>query len=119
PRSQVEGLSGTEIRARVAGVSVGGHVVRRDEHVDGGIHESRLVQKSGHPDSLGAPESGAMVSMVLYRERLWPAAWMLIATALVIPASLLVFLPISETAGIAVAVGLYGGCLILMFAAAP
>ena len=30
-----------------------------------------------------------------YRERLWPAAWVFLATALVIPASLLVFLPIS------------------------
>ena len=37
-----------------------------------------------------------------YRERLWPAAWVFLATALVIPASLLVFLPISTTAGIVV-----------------
>ncbi|MCU1417394.1 MAG: hypothetical protein JWP32_1568, partial [Schumannella sp.] len=28
-----------------------------------------------------------------YRERLWPAPWVFLSTALVIPASLLVFLP--------------------------
>ena len=39
-----------------------------------------------------------------YRERLWPAPWLFIATALVIPASLLVFLPIDLEVGIAVAV---------------
>jgi hypothetical protein len=44
---------------------------------------------------------------VAYRERLWPAPWVFIATALVIPASLLVFLPISLEAGVAVAIGLY------------
>ena len=43
-----------------------------------------------------------------YRERLWPAPWVFIATALVIPASLLVFLPISLPVGVAVAVLLYG-----------
>ena len=43
-----------------------------------------------------------------YRERLWPAPWVFIATALVVPASLLVFLPISLPVGIAVAVLLYG-----------
>ena len=42
-----------------------------------------------------------------YRERLWPAPWVFIAAALVIPASLLVFLPISLPVGAAVAVGLY------------
>ncbi len=43
-----------------------------------------------------------------YRERLWPAPWVFVATALVIPASLLVFLPISLPVGAAVAVLLYG-----------
>jgi hypothetical protein len=43
-----------------------------------------------------------------YRERLWPAPWIFLATALVIPASLLVFLPISTIAGWIVAVVLYG-----------
>ncbi len=51
-----------------------------------------------------------------YRERLWPAPWVFIATALVIPASLLVFLPISLPAGAAVAAALYAaivGVLVL------
>ena len=42
-----------------------------------------------------------------YRERLWPAPWVFIATALVVPASLLVFLPISRPVGVGVAVLLY------------
>jgi len=54
-----------------------------------------------------------------YRERLWPAPWLFLATALVIPASFLVFLPISVPAGIATAIGLYAGCVILLFVAAP
>ena len=51
-----------------------------------------------------------------YRERLWPAPWVFIATALVIPASLLVFLPISLEAGVAVAIGLYAAIVILLIA---
>lgn len=49
-----------------------------------------------------------------YRERLWPAPWVFIATALVIPASLLVFLPISLEAGIAVATGLYAAIVAVL-----
>jgi hypothetical protein len=45
--------------------------------------------------------------MTNYRERLWPAPWLFISTALVIPASLLVFLPINTTVGIVVAIVLY------------
>lgn len=40
----------------------------------------------------------------LYRERLWPSWWVFAATALVIPAALLTFLPISIPAGVATAV---------------
>jgi hypothetical protein len=57
--------------------------------------------------------------VTIYRERLWPAPWLFIATALVIPASLLVFFPISQTAGIVTAVVLYGGCVALLLLAAP
>lgn len=60
-----------------------------------------------------------MGGMPLYRERLWPAPWMYLATALVIPASLLVFLPISDTAGVVVAIVLYAGCIALLLLAAP
>ena len=38
--------------------------------------------------------------MYHYRERLWPSPGMFISTALVIPASLLVFLPINMVVGI-------------------
>lgn len=54
-----------------------------------------------------------------YRERLWPAPWLYVATALVIPASLLVFLPISLGVGVGVAVALYAGCVVLLLAASP
>jgi hypothetical protein len=47
--------------------------------------------------------------MDLYRERLWAAPWLFISTALVIPASILVFAPISMVAGIVVAIVLYLG----------
>jgi Protein of unknown function (DUF3093) len=49
--------------------------------------------------------------MTLYREKMWPAPWLFISTALVIPASLLVFLPINATAGIVVAIVMYAGCV--------
>jgi hypothetical protein len=54
-----------------------------------------------------------------YREHLWPAAWVFIGTALVIPASLLVFLPISEVAGVISAVVLYGGIVVALFVTTP
>jgi len=54
-----------------------------------------------------------------YRERLWPAAWVFVATALVIPASLLVFLPISTTAGIVCAVVLYGAVVVTLLVTTP
>lgn len=57
--------------------------------------------------------------MTTYRERLWPAPWLFFATALVIPASFLVFLPISVPAGIATAIGLYAGCVVLLLLSAP
>jgi hypothetical protein len=54
-----------------------------------------------------------------YRERLWPAPWLFISTALVIPASLLVFLPISVTAGVVVAIVLYAACVAALIAGGP
>lgn len=56
---------------------------------------------------------------VLYHERLWPAPWLFISTALVIPASLLVFLPIDATVGVVVAIVLYLGCVGLLLATSP
>jgi len=63
----------------------------------------------------GAPSS----AVPSYRERLWPAAWVFLATALVIPASLLVFLPISTTAGIVCAVVLYAAVVITLLVTTP
>lgn len=57
--------------------------------------------------------------MTNYREKLWPAPWLFIATALVIPASLLVFLPINQAVGVVVAIVLYLGCVGLLVLAAP
>jgi hypothetical protein len=56
---------------------------------------------------------------VRYRERLWPAWWVFLATALVIPASLLVFLPISQVAGVISAVVLYGAIVAVLLATSP
>jgi hypothetical protein len=54
-----------------------------------------------------------------YRERLWPSAWVFLATALVIPASLLVFLPISPVAGVVSAVVMYGAIVVGLIATSP
>jgi len=59
------------------------------------------------------------ITVPAYRERLWPSPWVFVATALVIPAALLVFLPISEIAGIVVAVVLYGAIVVVLFATTP
>ena len=55
----------------------------------------------------------------LYRERIWPSPWVFVATALVIPASLLVFLPINQLAGAIVAVVLYAAIVIVLLATSP
>jgi hypothetical protein len=57
--------------------------------------------------------------MTNYRERLWPAPWLFISTALVIPASLLVFLPIDTTVGVIVAIVLYLGCVVGLILGGP
>ncbi len=59
------------------------------------------------------------MGVMTYRERLFPAVWVYLATALVIPASLLVFLPISEIAGVFVAIGLYGAIVAVLLATTP
>ena len=57
--------------------------------------------------------------MTLYRERLWPAPWLFISTALVIPASLLVFLPIDSRVGVIAAIVLYAGCVVALLLGSP
>jgi hypothetical protein len=54
-----------------------------------------------------------------YRERLWPAPWLFVATALVIPASLLVFTPIELRVGVVVGIVLYAGIVGLLLAGSP
>jgi Protein of unknown function (DUF3093) len=55
----------------------------------------------------------------LYRERLWPAIWLYFAVALVIPASVLVFLPINLAVGFIVAIVLYLGAIGVLLIASP
>ncbi len=57
--------------------------------------------------------------MKIYRERLWASAWVYLATALVIPASFLVFWPINIGVGIAVGLVLYAGCVIFLILSSP
>lgn len=65
------------------------------------------------------PESWSNGPVTLYRERLWAPPVLYLATALVIPASLLVFLPISVLTGVLVAIGMYLGVVVLLWALAP
>ncbi|MDQ4138702.1 MAG: DUF3093 domain-containing protein [Actinomycetota bacterium] len=55
----------------------------------------------------------------LYRERVWPAAWVLLSLALVLPASLLVFLPINPIVGVVTGVVLYAGLVVLLLIGSP
>ncbi|WBU38500.1 DUF3093 domain-containing protein [Homoserinibacter sp. YIM 151385] len=57
--------------------------------------------------------------MPAFRERLRPAVWVFLATALVIPASLLVFLVIQPLVGVVVAIGLYTAIVVLLIAGTP
>lgn len=66
-----------------------------------------------------SPGSWSNGGVTLYRERLWAPPALYLATALVIPASLLVFLPISVLAGVLVALGMEIGVLVLLWALAP
>jgi hypothetical protein len=57
--------------------------------------------------------------MTIYRERLWPSPWVFLAIALVIPAALLVFLPINQTVGVITAIVLYAGCVAILVLTSP
>lgn len=57
--------------------------------------------------------------MTIYRERLWASAWLYVAMALVIPASLLVFWPINPSVGVGVAIALYSGCVAILLFSSP
>jgi hypothetical protein len=68
------------------------------------------------PKARTEPDSGAEP---LYRERVWPAAWVFLATALVMPASILVLLPINVWVGVGTALVLYAGCVVLLVLGSP
>jgi len=68
--------------------------------------------------TLNSPD-GPTTLTTLYRERIWPSPWVFISTALVMPASLLVFLPINFVAGVIVAVALYGAIVMVLVATSP
>jgi hypothetical protein len=55
----------------------------------------------------------------VYRERLMPTVWMYIFIALVLPATLLVFMPISPPVGVVVGVLLYLGAIGSLIYTAP
>jgi hypothetical protein len=57
--------------------------------------------------------------MSIYSERLLPGPWIFVITALVIPASLLVFLPINLTLGVICAAVLYTACVVLLIIGSP
>jgi len=57
--------------------------------------------------------------MLIYRERLLPGPMIFVITALVIPASLLVFLPINMTLGVICAAVLYTTCVVLLVVGSP
>ncbi len=54
-----------------------------------------------------------------YRERLTPPWWMLLLLLLIVPASLLVFLPVDIGVGAAVAIGLYAAIVAALWLGAP
>lgn len=57
--------------------------------------------------------------MTIYREKLWPTPWLYVSTALVLPAALLVFLPINVFVGIGAGIVLYGACVVILLATTP
>ncbi|MCU1470839.1 MAG: hypothetical protein JWQ39_1988 [Glaciihabitans sp.] len=57
--------------------------------------------------------------MLIYRERLFPGPWIFLMCALVIPASLLVFLPINFELGVICAAVLYIAIVVLLIIGSP
>ncbi|MCL2514515.1 MAG: DUF3093 domain-containing protein [Microbacteriaceae bacterium] len=57
--------------------------------------------------------------MTLFRERLYAAPWLFVATALIIPATLAVFWPINSTVGVILAIVLYAVIVALLVGFSP
>ena len=57
--------------------------------------------------------------MPSYRERLSPSWWMVVAVGLVVPATLLIFLPLSPLVGALTGLGMWAGALTVLWAFSP
>jgi len=57
--------------------------------------------------------------MTLFRERLYAAPWLFVATALIMPACLAIFWPINLTVGVILAIVLYAVIVALLIGFAP
>jgi len=57
--------------------------------------------------------------MSSYRERLSPSWWMVVAVGLVMPATLLIFLPLSPLVGALAGVGMWAGALAVLWVFSP
>ena len=57
--------------------------------------------------------------MTTYREKLLPGLWIYLISGLLVPASLIIFAPISEVAGVIVAIVLYGGTVAVLALGSP
>lgn len=63
--------------------------------------------------------SDPIEGMTIYRERLSPPPWLYLTTALVLPAALIVFLPIAPTVGFVAAPVLYLGIVATLYWGSP
>jgi hypothetical protein len=57
--------------------------------------------------------------MSSYRERLSPSWWMVVAVGLVMPATLLIFLPLSPLVGVLAGISMWGGSLAVLWLFSP
>jgi hypothetical protein len=57
--------------------------------------------------------------MTIYRERLTPGPWVFVASALILPATLLVFVPINLEVGVIVAIAFYAAVCVGLVVASP
>jgi hypothetical protein len=57
--------------------------------------------------------------MTLYRERLSPSWWMVLAIGLVMPATALIFLPLNVIVGVVAGVGMWVGAIAVLWAFSP
>ncbi len=56
---------------------------------------------------------------MVYRERLWPPAWLHVVTLLIVPAGMLVLLPVNLVVAIVVPIVVYAALTVSLIATAP